>query len=211
MFGRTVLAAVAGAGLLALAPQPAAAGPFKFLRSLMPDYGRYEPLPDGAYVMDEEDYYQYLKHKRQRRRVIEESYYDPNYDEQRDPVYTQPKKAKKKQVKPPVKTVAVPPAAKKAAPPKAVASIKPQPKTIAVAKPKTAVPEVTTTASTSAASSGMSCGKATQIISGYGFDSVSPQSCAGKIYAFSAKRSGKAYLVRLDAASGELTEVKKVQ
>ena len=59
--------------------------------------------------------------------------------------------------------------------------------------------------------SAMTCDKAGKIISGYGFTSVKPTSCAGQVFAFNATRSGKAYVIKLSAASGELTEVKKVQ
>ncbi len=61
------------------------------------------------------------------------------------------------------------------------------------------------------ASTGMSCGKATSIITGYGFSAVKPKTCAGKVYAFNASRDGKPFSIKLDAASGELTEVKKLQ
>ena len=63
-----------------------------------------------------------------------------------------------------------------------------------------------------AADSGkISCDKAGSIVSGYGFSSVSPTSCKGKVYAFNATRDGKSFTIKLDAASGELTEVKKLQ
>lgn len=63
-----------------------------------------------------------------------------------------------------------------------------------------------------AAESGkMSCDKAGSIVSGYGFSSVNPTSCKGKVYAFNATRDGKSFTIKLDAASGELTEVKKLQ
>ena len=57
----------------------------------------------------------------------------------------------------------------------------------------------------------MSCDKAGSIVSGYGFSSVNPTSCKGKVYAFNATRDGKSFTIKLDAASGELTEVKKLQ
>ena len=60
-------------------------------------------------------------------------------------------------------------------------------------------------------SSGMlSCEKATSVVSGYGFSSVTAESCKGKVYAFNASRDGKNFAVKLDPASGELTEVKKL-
>ena len=58
---------------------------------------------------------------------------------------------------------------------------------------------------------GMPCDKAEKIISGYGFTSVKPTVCTGEVFAFDATRSGKAYVIKLSSASGELTEVKKVQ
>jgi hypothetical protein len=61
------------------------------------------------------------------------------------------------------------------------------------------------------AASGMSCDKAGQIVSGYGFTSVKPTTCTGQVFTFNATRSGKAYVIKLSSASGELTEVKKVQ
>jgi hypothetical protein len=67
-------------------------------------------------------------------------------------------------------------------------------------------------ASTSAKATGpLTCAKAGNIVSGYGFTSVKSSSCTGKVYSFTATRDGKAYAIRLDAASGELTEVRKVQ
>ncbi len=83
---------------------------------------------------------------------------------------------------------------------------------------KTAIPAVgsaaakSTTAATAASkSAAVSCDKASSIITGYGFSDVKPADCLGQVYAFSAARDGKAYAIKLNAASGELTEVKKVQ
>jgi hypothetical protein len=209
MILRNALLLATGIGLLAFAPAPAKAEPFDFLRNLIPQ-SYDDDLPDGAYVMDEEDYYQYLKRKRARRAARRQTYYDPDVELDAPPIYEPPRRAKRQAVKPVPKTVKVAPVKKKpiiAAKP--APEVQSAPKTTAVAKPRKPASDAgATTASTSPAG-GMSCGKATSIVSGYGFDSVSPSSCAGKVYAFSAKRGGQAYLVRLDAASGELTEVKK--
>jgi hypothetical protein len=110
-----------------------------------------------------------------------DSYYDPQYDE---PVYVKPRKKKTAKI----------------APKNPIA-----PKKSVVAAPK----KVTKPAQQS--TNAMSCDKAGKIISDYGFSSVKASSCTGKIYAFNATRGGKPYLIRLSAASGELTEVKKVQ
>ncbi|WP_373505966.1 hypothetical protein [Aestuariivirga sp.] len=66
------------------------------------------------------------------------------------------------------------------------------------------------TAAASASTGSLSCEKAGSIVSGYGFSSVKAESCKGKIYAFNASRGGKAFAIKLDPASGELTEVKKL-
>jgi hypothetical protein len=55
----------------------------------------------------------------------------------------------------------------------------------------------------------ISCAKAGEIVSGYGFKSVQQVSCSGQTYAFNATRDGKPFTIKLSAASGELTEVKK--
>lgn len=60
------------------------------------------------------------------------------------------------------------------------------------------------------ASAGLTCDKASAVVSGYGFSSVTPSSCSGKVYAFNATRDGKAFAIKLDPKSGELTEVKKL-
>ncbi len=64
---------------------------------------------------------------------------------------------------------------------------------------------------TASAATAISCDKAEEIVSGYGFANVTPNTCTGKVFAFNATRSGKAYVIKLDSASGELTEVNKVQ
>ena len=105
------------------------------------------------------------------------------------------------------KKVAKVPAAPKA-PAKKVVKSKPvapaTPKTVASTKRNPPAKEVVT-ASTSAASGGSA-----DIVTGYGFDSVKSSSCTGAVYSFNAARSGKAYLIKVNAASGELTEVKKL-
>ena len=57
----------------------------------------------------------------------------------------------------------------------------------------------------------VTCDKAGKIVSGYGFTSVQPTNCSGQVFAFNATRGGRAYVIKLSSASGELTEVKKVQ
>ena len=80
--------------------------------------------------------------------------------------------------------------------------VKPQPTAPAKAKPPAKPAAV--------AAPPMSCEQATSVVSGFGFSSVEAASCAGKIYAFNAKRDGKSFAIKLDPASGELKEVKKL-
>lgn len=61
-----------------------------------------------------------------------------------------------------------------------------------------------------APSAALTCGKASTIIEGYGFSGVKPGSCEGKVYAFNATRDGKSFAIKVNAANGELTEVKKL-
>ena len=57
----------------------------------------------------------------------------------------------------------------------------------------------------------ITCDKASSIVQGYGFSAVKSTSCSGATYAFAATRDGKNYAIKLNAGSGELTEVRKVQ
>jgi len=63
---------------------------------------------------------------------------------------------------------------------------------------------------TAAATPALSCEKAATVVGGYGFSGITPSSCSGKVYAFNATRDGKTFAIKLDSASGELTEVKKL-
>ncbi len=55
----------------------------------------------------------------------------------------------------------------------------------------------------------ISCQQAQEIVAGFGFSDIEAKSCSGKSYDFAAKRDGKPFTIRLSAASGELTEVKR--
>ena len=60
------------------------------------------------------------------------------------------------------------------------------------------------------AGAAVSCEKANSIVSGYGFSTVEATKCAAPTYEFKALRDGKAFVVKVSSASGELTEVKKL-
>ena len=111
--------------------------------------------------------------------------------QQIDESYYEPQPAKPKVVKPPSASSAT---AKPAAP----------------ANP--ALPQKTASAAPVKPPAGgpLSCDKATEVVASYGFSSVEAAGCTGKVYAFNAKRGGKNFAIRLDPASGQLTEVKKL-
>jgi len=127
---------------------------------------------------------------------FDESYYDPQLDEAAPP--PKPRKTRK-----PVT------AGKTTAP---VTTKKPL-TTASVSKPATAGTDAETAKKPVAAASvkSVSCTKAGEIVSGYGFSAVQPADCDGQVYAFNATRDGKSFSIKLNAASGELTEVKKLQ
>ncbi len=54
------------------------------------------------------------------------------------------------------------------------------------------------------------CTNGADIISGYGFTSVKPQTCTGTVYSYNAVRAQNAYVINLSSATGEITDVKKV-
>ena len=172
---------------------------------LNPGYYFYDPPPRDFYAdeYDDEEYYEdderpLTYYQR------DDEYYEPRYYEGEEPVYIAPKKKKT------VKAAPAPKPVEK----KAVASAKKKPVTSPETKSVASVEKKTVTATekkTASAASGMSCDKAGEIVSGYGFTSVKPTTCTGQVFAFNATRSGKAYVIKLSSASGELTEVKKVQ
>jgi hypothetical protein len=88
-------------------------------------------------------------------------------------------------------------------------------KAVPATKPSEAVVEKKAVSSTgkktASAATAISCDKAEEIVSGYGFANVTPATCTGQVFAFNATRSGNTYVIKLNSASGELTEVNKVQ
>ena len=134
----------------------------------------------GDYVPTEQEYNQNAAKKKK----IDETYYEPR-----------PAPAKPKPVKP---------AAKSATAPAAPAASK------TIGNP--ALPQKTQTASAGKplADGPLTCERATEVVSSYGFSSVEAATCTGRLYAFNAKRGGKSFAIKLDSASGTLTEVKKL-
>lgn len=92
----------------------------------------------------------------------------------------------------------------------AVAKSKPA---VMAAKPSAGKPVTTAALGNTAKStggSGLSCDKANKVVAGYGFSSVTAKDCEGQVYEFAALRDGKKFTIKVSAASGELTEVKKI-
>ena len=149
---------------------------------VLPLFGTYY-YPGRRYRRIPRNYY--YQPRRFRDYEFEEGYYDPDY--------VNPERRKKAQKK---KRTATKSTAVKKKP--VVASTKPEDETASIS-PKTASGKAIT------------CGKAQEIISGYGFDSVKASDCDGQLFAFTASRAGKPYTIKLSSVSGELTEVKKTQ
>ena len=171
-------------------------------RFLNPGYYFYDPPPRDFYA-DEFGDEEYYKDDEQPLAYYDpdEDYYKPRYEGE-EPVYIAPKKKKTAKAAPAPK-----PTVKKSV---ALTKKKAVTKTQSVASvEKKAM--TSTKKKTASAATGMPCNKAEKIVSGYGFTSVKPTTCTGQVFAFNATRSGKAYVIKLSSASGELTEVKKVQ
>jgi len=195
IIGFAALAAVAGT--LVTATDAEAGSRWRFLN---PGYYFYEPHPRDFYAddYDDEEYYQ-DEEQPLAYYDPDDGYYEPRYRNE-EPVYIAPKKKKTAKAIPapkPVVKKSVASTGKKAVAP-SMASV--EEKVVLPAEKKTA-----------SAAPGISCDKAGAIVSGYGFTSVKPTTCTGQVFAFNATRSGKAYVIKLSSASGELTEVKKVQ
>ena len=126
---------------------------------------------------------------------FDESYYDPAFDEP-------PAKPKPLKKKPVAKTAT-------AAKPVTTAMTATKPVTATTTTTKTA--NAVATAEPQTPKGALTCDKATSIVSDFGFANVKPQSCKGQVYAFNGARDGKNFAIKLDAVSGELTEVKKAQ
>jgi len=180
---------------------PASAEAGSRWRFLNPGYYFYDPPPRDFYA-DEYDDDEYYEDDERPLTYYEpdDDYYEPRYEGE-EPVYIAPKKKKTVKAAKPVEKKAVASTKKKAV-------TSPETKSVASVEKKAVTSVEKKTAS---AASGMSCDKAGQIVSGYGFTSVKPTTCTGQVFAFNATRSGKAYVIKLSSASGELTEVKKVQ
>ncbi|MBM3521302.1 MAG: hypothetical protein FJX63_11165 [Alphaproteobacteria bacterium] len=137
---------------------------------------------------------------------FDESYYEPNVDPAPKKKVTKKKTATGTATKPKKPTTAS--TTTKATTTKATttetttktATVKPKAETAAADEGDVALPK-----------GALTCAKAEGIVTGYGFTAVKASDCDGQVYAFNAMRDGKPYAIKLSAANGELTEVRKVQ
>jgi hypothetical protein len=137
---------------------------------------------------------------------FDESYYDPTLDPSKPapkPVKHKPLKHKASKVAPP-DTAAAP-----SQPQQTIGDVQPPKSASAPSAEATATASATKAAPIGSGS--VSCDKAQKLVQGYGFADVKPAVCTGKVFAFNAMRDGKPYAIKVDAATGELTEVKKTQ
>jgi hypothetical protein len=82
-----------------------------------------------------------------------------------------------------------------------------KPSVVKPAKPKVVTASLTPAKPQSSKTIGCTAGAA--IVTGYGFANVTPKTCTGNVYAYSALRDGKPYVIKVTAAQGEITEVTK--
>ena len=191
-------AAVAGTLLM-----PSAAEAGSRWRFLHPGYYFYDPPPRDFYADEYGDEEYYEDERPLAYYDPDDDYYEPRYEGE-EPVYIAPRKKKTAKAVPAPK----PTVKKSVASAKKKAVTSPETQSVASVEKKAVT---STEKKTASAATGMSCDKAEKIVSGYGFTSVKPTTCTGQVFAFNATRSGKAYVIKLSSASGELTEVKKVQ
>ena len=133
---------------------------------------------------------------------FDESYYEPE---------VAPAKKKEQATKNKKKAVTGTAAKPKASTAKTTAtkSVTAPTKTASVAAPETTVSAKK--AEDAPIKGGLTCAKAEDIVSDFGFTAVKAADCGGQVFAFNAMRDGKPYAIKLNAKSGELTEVRKVQ
>lgn len=98
------------------------------------------------------------------------------------------------------------PKLKAAALPKTKLAMQPELQTASLTKPTTVVKAKTSPVVTKT----IGCTAGAAVVTGYGFGAVKPKVCTGNTYAYSAARGGKVYEIKLTAASGEITDVKKL-
>jgi hypothetical protein len=201
-----IMSATVCAGLLGavMMVQPAEARRLHFWweQQAQPEFVPYDQVYDEPYVDDRQDadvaeqfnQDQYDRYMREmghpkRKRVVD-NYFNPQVDQ---PTY---KKAPSYKLKKPAPKLAVAKPVVKAPP---VAPDKPV-QTASLANRM----------SDKVQSKKVDCTKGASIVSGYGFSGVTSKSCVGDTLTYAATRSGKNFEIQVNAASGELTNVKRL-
>jgi hypothetical protein len=82
---------------------------------------------------------------------------------------------------------------------------------VKVAPVKAVTPAPVKVATAAAPAGVIACSKGAEIVSGYGFTSVKPRTCTGTTYSFDATRAANAYLIKVSAATGEISDVQKLK
>ncbi len=176
-------------------------------------YGDGQDVNDGqdAFAQDlfnQEQYDQYMQemNHRRHRRIYDQSYYDPQFENPDNPMPHAPKR-KVLKFKKPAKVVAEP---KPITAPRMVPKST-NPQFAIKAPPRTKTKNVEKISNDAPAkSASVSCTKGASIVTSYGFSSVTSKTCSGGTYVYGATRSGKNFEIQVSAASGELTAVKKL-
>lgn len=185
-------------------------------------YGDGQDYQDGQDtaaddMFNQQQYDQYMKemNHRRHRRIYDQSYYDPQFDNTDIPESAKPKSKVLKFKKPavvktaraepvvpfkPVQQAYVPKILKRAEPPVQVNT----------PSPKVAQGVETITNEAKAKTAAVTCAKGANIVTSYGFSAVTSKTCTGGTYIYGATRSGKNFEIQVSAANGELTAVKKL-
>jgi hypothetical protein len=156
------------------------------------DQQNYDPYYDDQTSIDERELFnqqQYDLYMREmghpKRRKFQQSYYEPQL--------AQPKPVRKLKAKPRVAVIAMQ-----------------KPKIVAPPKPAPQVASLSNRFENKIAPKMVDCTKGAAIVSSYGFNAVSTKSCNGTVLVYNAMRSGKNFEINLNAATGELTNVKRL-
>ena len=129
---------------------------------------------------------------------------EPSYDAPARPLK---KKTVKKAAAPVVKTTK--PKTARVATATAPAASKKPPQKVASAATGDGLQTASVSKPAATGGKGIGCSAGAAIVTGYGFGQVKPKACTGSTYAYDAQRGGKAYQIKLSAASGEILDVKK--
>ena len=220
MFAKLITAAVFSTmiGLTMAAPEAQARRLFWWQEVPPENGGGYDVYGDGQDVQDgqdafaqdlfnQEQYDQYMQemNHRRHRRIYDQSYYDPQFENPNNPMPHAPKR-KVLRFKKPVNPAVV------IAKPAPVIVKKPTAAQTAVKAPPRVTPPAVETIGDDAKgkTATVTCAKGASIVTSYGFSSVTSKTCSGGTFVYGATRGGKNFEIQVSANNGELTAVKKL-